>query len=115
MNKDTSLESKENSLLEAKYGLPNEVKFCSRCVISNQRPNSAIEFQHTKKTKKQTIRFDDEMICDACRATEEKKGTDWGSREKELMDLCDKHRRDDGHYDCLVPGSGGKDSCFNTL
>ena len=27
--------------LEAKYGLPLEVKFCKICVISNQRPNSA--------------------------------------------------------------------------
>ena len=29
--------------LEAKYGLPRKVEFCTRCVISNQRPNSAIE------------------------------------------------------------------------
>src|SRR5205085_7396260 len=29
-----------------KYGLPETVKFCTRCVISNQRPNSAVEYQH---------------------------------------------------------------------
>ena len=26
--------------LEAKYGWPSEVKFCKRCVMSNQRPAS---------------------------------------------------------------------------
>ena len=33
---------------EAYYGLPRDVRFCKRCVISNQRPNSAVEFQHTR-------------------------------------------------------------------
>ena len=28
--------------LEAYYGLPNEVMFCKKCVISNQRPSSTI-------------------------------------------------------------------------
>ena len=31
--------------LKAKYGLPKEVTFCQRCVTSNQKPISAIEFQ----------------------------------------------------------------------
>ena len=34
--------------LEAYYGLPNEVKFCKKCVISNQRPSSTIEFKSEK-------------------------------------------------------------------
>lgn len=38
--------------LEAYYGLPQEVKFCTKCVMSNQRPTSAIEFKHTKDSKK---------------------------------------------------------------
>ena len=28
------------------------------------------------------------------------------------MELCDRFRRTDGSYDCIVPGSGGKDSFF---
>lgn len=98
--------------LETKYGLPSEVKFCQRCVISNQRPNAAVEYRHTQETKKQTINFDQEEICDACRVAEKKKNTDWAQREKELIALCDRHRRHDGFYDCLVPGSGGKDSFY---
>ena len=99
--------------LEAKYGLPAEVKFCKRCVMSNQRPNSTVEYGHTKDSKKITIRFDEENVCDACRVTEQKKRQiDWLRREQELKDLCQRYRRNDGEYDCLVPGSGGKDSFY---
>ena len=58
--------------LETKFGLPPEVKFCKKCVISNQRPNSCAEYKHTKETKKETIHFDAEGVCDACRAGEQK-------------------------------------------
>ena len=44
----------------AKFGLPVNVQFCKKCIISNQRPNSAIEFKHTSVTKKETIGFDEE-------------------------------------------------------
>jgi len=36
---------------------------------------------------------------------------DFKSREKELLKLLDKHRGK-GEFDCIVPGSGGKDSCY---
>lgn len=98
---------------DVKYGLPREVVFCKRCVISNQRPNSAVEFKHTPDSKKQTIHFDDEQICDACRVAEEKLATiDWEERERALVALCDKYRSRNGAYDCIVPGSGGKDSFY---
>jgi len=98
--------------LEAYYGLPNEVKFCTKCVMSNQRPTSSIEFKHTKESKKTTMNFDDDGVCDACRTHKIKDNIDWGMREDELIKLLDKHRKSDGSYDCLVPGSGGKDSAY---
>ena len=99
--------------LEVKYGLPGEVKFCKRCVISNQRPSSSVEFQHRRDSKKATIRFDDAGICDACRYAEVKESeVDWEERERALQALCDKYRSRNGSYDCLVPGSGGKDSVY---
>lgn len=98
--------------LDRKYGLPGDVGFCRRCVISNQRPNSTVEFKHTKDSAKATINFDEEGICDACRVTEQKHNIDWDERERELCDLCDRHRKNDGGYDCIVPGSGGKDSFY---
>ena len=104
-----------NQQLETKFGLPAEVKFCTRCAISNQRPNSTVEYKHTSDSLKETIAFDAEGVCDACRAVEQKNNTvDWDQRERELRELCDRYRRTDGGYDCLVPGSGGKDSFFQS-
>ena len=94
----------------ARYGLPTTVTFCHRCVTSNQKPISAIEFQHTAASVKQAIHLDETNICDACRVIERKTSIDWQAREEQLRALCDKHRSTDGSYDCLVPGSGGKDS-----
>lgn len=102
--------------LEIKYGLPAEVSFCRNCVISNQRPSSSVEFKHTKESKKATIAFDDEGICDACRYAEQKKQlVDWEERRAKLAELCDRYRSRNGSYDCLVPGSGGKDSIYAAM
>ncbi|MBI4234995.1 N-acetyl sugar amidotransferase [Candidatus Peregrinibacteria bacterium] len=98
--------------LEAKYGLPSKVIFCKRCVISNQRPASEVEFKHNIKTKKVTMNIGEDGICDACKYAEKKEEISWEQREKELVQLLDKHRKNDGSYDCIVPGSGGKDSVY---
>jgi N-acetyl sugar amidotransferase len=97
---------------EAYFGLPVHVVFCRRCVMSNQRPSSYPEFKHTRDRKTPTLNIGEDGICDACRYAEWKstQAIDWDARERELLKLLDKHRRADGGYDCLVPGSGGKDS-----
>jgi N-acetyl sugar amidotransferase len=100
------------SSLEAKYGLPREVVYCTRCVMSNQRPASYPEFRHTKARVTPTLRIGDDGVCDACRFAEQKEQIDWERRERELVTLLDRHRRHDGAYDCIVPGSGGKDSIY---
>ena len=94
--------------LETKYGLPEEVKFCKKCVMSNQRPASTVEFKHTMESNKVTLQFDKDGICDACNNAITKEDIDWKEREEKLLQLLDKYRRNDGHYDCLIPGSGGK-------
>jgi len=58
------------------------------------------------------MQIDEDGVCDACRQSEVKESINWDVRERELKELLDKHRRNDGHYDCLVPGSGGKDSVY---
>ncbi len=100
--------------LEAYYGLPREVVFCKRCLMSNQRPSSYPEFKHTKNRITPTLKIDAEGVCDACRWNEWKRSqrVDWDKREQELLKLLDKHRRTDGGYDCVCPGSGGKDSIY---
>jgi len=76
----------------------NSIVYCKRCVISNQRPR---------------LLFNEEGVCAACLYAEYKnKIIDWDKREKELEILCDKFRREDGSWDVVVPGSGGKDSDY---
>ena len=98
--------------LEVKYGLPTQVMYCKRCVMSNQRPTSTPEFRQTLDQRHKTMRFNEEGICDACLYAEQKAKIDWKKREKELVKLCDQYRSKNGSYDCLVPGSGGKDSVY---
>jgi N-acetyl sugar amidotransferase len=94
------------------YGLPQKIEFCAKCCYSNQKPNSEKEYKHTIDTKKPTVSFDEEGVCAACRTAERKTEVDWEERRRKLVELCDKYRSRTGHYDCLVPGSGGKDSFY---
>ena len=81
-----------------RYGVPEKVVYCTRCVISNQRPR---------------IAFDEKGVCSACRFAEKKAKTiDWAKREAELRELLDRYRSKDGSWDVIVPASGGKDSAF---
>ncbi len=78
--------------------LPEKVIFCKNCVVSNQRPRTVINKNG---------------ICSACEWSYEKNNKiDWKEREKELRDLLDKHRKNNGKYDVLVPSSGAKDSAY---
>lgn len=101
-------------MTETLFGLPFKVRFCTKCVISNQRPRSTVEFQNSVLDKKETIEFDSHGVCEACRFHENKEtGINWELREKELMALCDRYRKPTG-YDVVVPGSGGKDSAYTS-
>lgn len=58
------------------------------------------------------ITFDETGLCKPCQVSDKRKDIDWEARWDELRALCDKHRRDDSSYDCIITGSGGKDSHF---
>ena len=97
------------------FGLPKEVIYCKKCVVSNQRPNSAIEFKHTIDSKKDTIIFDENGVCDACNfAVKKNTEINWDQKEKELFELAEKYKGHSGKYNCIVPGSGGKDSFYQS-
>ena len=51
--------------LKTFYGLPKKVIFCKKTLISNQRPNSELEFKHNIKTKKKTVNIDINGFSDA--------------------------------------------------
>ena len=48
--------------METKFGLPQEISFCKKCVMSNQKPNSTPEFKHKIDTKHHTLAFNAEGI-----------------------------------------------------
>ena len=78
--------------------IPKDVKWCKKCVVSNQRPR---------------IIFDENGVCSGCNNIESKNNQiDWEQREKELVELLDQHRSNDGSWDVIVPSSGGKDSGY---
>ncbi|MBI3554729.1 MAG: N-acetyl sugar amidotransferase [Deltaproteobacteria bacterium] len=75
-----------------------EVKYCKKCVVSNQRPR---------------IEFNSDGVCAPCLYAEQKqRSIDWAKREGELVALLDQYRSKDGSYDVIVPASGGKDSSY---
>lgn len=89
----------KNITIDKQYNsLPKKVIFCKNCVVSSQRPRT---------------KFDKNGICSACNwAREKNSSVDWEKREKELQALCDLYRSNNGDYDVIVPGSGGKDSAY---
>ena len=74
-----------------------KMRYCTKCVMPDTRPG---------------IVFNEEGVCHACYVAEERNNIDWDKRFEELKELCDKYRRNDGYYDCIIAVSGGKDSHF---
>ena len=71
-----------------------------------------MEFGSGKSDKKSTIAFQD-GVCSACAfALSKDTNIDWQERESRLLDLLARFKRNDGQYDVIVPGSGGKDSAY---
>ena len=96
------------------FGLPEAVKFCEKCVISNQRPASTVEML-SDGTRKVGINIS-KGICDACRYNEIKQNEiNWEQRSSQLYDMLSVYRRNDGTHDVLVPSSGGKDSSYTAF
>ena len=62
------------------------------------------------------ITFNEQGVCSACRAYENRKNVDYYKRFEELKELCNKYRGMNGPYgyDCMIAVSGGKDSHFQT-
>ena len=97
------------------FNLPEKVIFCKECVMSNQKPNSIPEFNHTvSREGAKYMNINEDGICDACKYHKIKNQINWKEREDLLLKLLDKFRKNDGSYDCLVPGSGGKDSVYQS-
>ena len=78
------------------YGLPEKVIFCTKCVMSNQRPRSVVEFKSNNNQKSGLKINLDSSVCDACNFNETKKEIDWKKREKELLELLEMFKINNG-------------------
>ena len=90
--------------METYFNLPSDVFFCKKCLMSNQRPTSAIEFKHQKSSKKQTIAFDKNGISKTWYYSRQKKKINWKKREQKLLKLQKHHRGKKSKFDFIVPG-----------
>tara|TARA_B110000483_G_scaffold120069_1_gene145005 strand:- start:10108 stop:11325 length:1218 start_codon:yes stop_codon:yes gene_type:complete len=95
-----------------KFGLPKNVVHCKRCLMTNQKPFSTNESKSKIDSKKDSLVFNQEGVCAACIYNDEKKNINWEERELLLEEMLSKHRKTNGSYDCIISGSGGKDSQF---
>ena len=60
------------------------------------------------------ITFDSDGVCSACQSVARKVHIDWDARAAQLHAIADQIRGSGRNYDyeCIVPVSGGKDSCY---
>ncbi len=76
------------------------MQYCKECIMPQTRPEQV---------------FND-GVCDACVSKKKKHGEiDWGKRTKEFEGILENYRGDGTWYDCIVPVSGGKDSCYQAI
>ena len=112
---DLSRFDKPHNELEVFYGLPRDVKFCKKCNMSNQQPMSSNEYEHQARRRRQRCSSTKTAsVTPATSTSSREQEIDWDEREKELIELCDQYRTKDGSYDCIVGGSGGKDSAMQS-
>lgn len=81
--------------------MPRFLRYCNRCILPETKPD---------------LKIDDEGVCSACRAFEQRAEVDWDQRREELLEVFERYRKRDGsNYDCIIPVSGGKDSTTQAL
>lgn len=71
----------------------HDLKRCTRCILPETMPY---------------IRFDAEGVCNYCHSYKQRNQP---KDKQRLHELVEPYRRS-GEYDCIVPFSGGRDSCF---
>ena len=79
--------------------MPENVIWCKKCVISNQRPR---------------ITFDEDGICSGCLVHDEKYfNINWAKKAKEFKILVANYRnKNNSHYDCVVHVNGIGDDFY---
>ena len=97
--------------MKSLFGLPEKVIHCQNCLMTNQKPFSINETKNKVGSGKQGLHIHSNGLCSACHYAKSKNTSiDWNEREKLLSKMLQKYKKDGSNYDCIVSGSGGKDS-----
>ncbi|WP_418180405.1 hypothetical protein ACNSOL_10315 [Aliarcobacter lanthieri] len=84
----------EEKLLEFKTFKEVNLKRCTKCILPETMP---------------FIRFDEEGVCNYCHNYKKRNKP---KPKEELFKLVEPYRRAGKELDCIVPFSGGRDSCY---
>jgi len=85
----------KNKEKKLEYNELNNIKRCSKCILPETMP---------------FISFDDKGICNYCRNY---KIRNKPKPKENLFQLVEPYRRQGKELDCIVPFSGGRDSCYS--
>ena len=75
------------------------MRWCKECVV----PEIAVD-----------VTFNEDGVCSACIVKKDYKSIKWKEEFNQLEIITNKYRSKDCSYDCIVGGSGGKDSVFQS-
>ena len=99
----------------SRYGLPNNVEYCVKGVMSNQKVTPSKVTRDSAESVKNTLYFEN-GVCEPCMIHDAKENEiNWEERNQQLHSLCNSYRSKNGNWDCIVPGSGGKDSVYQSF
>lgn len=76
------------------------LKYCTKCLYPNTKPD---------------LYFNEQGICSACTAFEQRKSINWSEREQQFKKLVEYFKFMKNQYDCVIPVSGGKDSTWQVI
>ena len=77
------------------------ITYCTNCLLPETKPD---------------LSFDDKGVCSACSYFYGRAEINWEKRHKELLAILEQYKnKTSQNWDCIVPGSGGKDSTAQAL
>ena len=77
------------------------MNYCKKCIMPDTRPDQYLN---------------SDGICNACLSFENQKKIDWDARANQLNELIEEKKlRNKNGWNCVVPGSGGKDSTYQII
>ena len=76
------------------------MNYCKRCIMPDTRPDQYLS---------------SEGVCNACLSFDFQKKIDWNQRKSDLLKIISEKNLDKNKWNCVVPGSGGKDSTYQII